>query len=391
MSAAKSRWQKVKLRDVLRRTTTSMTPVPDMEYREVTVRMSGRGVVERGRTLGANLSGRRFIARCGNFIASRIDARNGAMGLVPPELDGAVVTNDFPLFDLDTSRLHPEYMRWLCRAPAFVDLCTRASEGTTNRIRLSEDALLDFELRLPPIAEQLTAVSGIQEVFSQFQLATAMREAADADTATIVKAALQQSFVRIIGEHACAPFGDLLSRSRSLAPIEESANYSGLGTRMWGGGVYVHEVRSGKSFDAERYVVHPGQLIYNEVWAHNGAIGIVPGLGQNLVVSRHFHVFNLHRMDVMPEFLTWYFRSPNYWSACQAGSVSTTGRGHMRREHLLAIGVPTPPLTEQQAWIRHFDDLRQTVSQLSREQCQSRTELNALLPAILDRAFAGAL
>jgi hypothetical protein len=63
----------------------------------------------------------------------------------------------------------------------------------------------------------------------------------------------------------------------------------------------------------------------------------------------------------------------------------------MRREHLLAIRIPTPPLTEQRAWIRRFDDLHQTVSQLSSEQFQSRTELKALLPAILDRAFAGAL
>ena len=37
------------------------------------------------------------MARRGQFILSRIDARNGALGIVPSELDEAIVTNDFLL------------------------------------------------------------------------------------------------------------------------------------------------------------------------------------------------------------------------------------------------------------------------------------------------------
>jgi type I restriction enzyme S subunit len=62
-----------------------------------------------------SLLGRRFVANAGQFITSRIDARNGAMGLVPKSLDGALVTNDFPLFDLNTERLEPRFLDWLCR------------------------------------------------------------------------------------------------------------------------------------------------------------------------------------------------------------------------------------------------------------------------------------
>ncbi len=118
------RWPKVRLANVLRRSEETVEPQADAEYREITVRLWGNGVVERGRILGAALPGHRFVARAGRFIASRIDARNGAMGLVPASLEGALVTSDFPLFNLNTERLEPTFLG--CFAARLVSLnCAR--------------------------------------------------------------------------------------------------------------------------------------------------------------------------------------------------------------------------------------------------------------------------
>lgn len=43
---------------------------------------------------------------------------------------------------------------WLTKTRDFVDLCLRASEGTTNRVRLKEDRFLALEIPLPPLAGQ---------------------------------------------------------------------------------------------------------------------------------------------------------------------------------------------------------------------------------------------
>src|ERR1017187_8616752 len=103
-------WPTVRLGELLRRSDEAVEPQVDAEYREITVRLWGKGVIERGRITGAEISGRRFVARTGQFIASRIDARNGAMGLVPASLDSALVTNDFPLFNLNAKRLEPAFL-----------------------------------------------------------------------------------------------------------------------------------------------------------------------------------------------------------------------------------------------------------------------------------------
>src|SRR5438105_442708 len=101
MSYARSN---IRLGDVLRRGGKIVTAQPDVQYLEITVRLWGKGVVQRSRVAGAEIAGsKRFVAKAGQFILSRIDARNGAAGVVPVELDGALVTNDFPLFDVDAT------------------------------------------------------------------------------------------------------------------------------------------------------------------------------------------------------------------------------------------------------------------------------------------------
>ena len=100
--------------------------------------------------------------KSGQFILSGIDARNGAFGIVPPELNGAVVTNDFWHFDIDESIITKEYFLWLTSTPFFDDICNKASDGTTNRIRLQADRFYTQELLIPEIESQHEVVKELK-------------------------------------------------------------------------------------------------------------------------------------------------------------------------------------------------------------------------------------
>ena len=92
-------WPKVPLGRALIRSEEWIILEPDKRYKEVTVRLWGKGVNLRKETNGAEIaSPRRLVVRENQFILSRIDARNGASGLIPDSLDGAIVSNDFPCF-----------------------------------------------------------------------------------------------------------------------------------------------------------------------------------------------------------------------------------------------------------------------------------------------------
>jgi restriction endonuclease S subunit len=105
-------------------------------------------VVERCKLVGREIKTRpQFCARAGNLIMSRIDARNGAFGIIPHELDGALVTQDFPMFRIEPSVVLPEYLALVLKSEEFTEICRRSSRGTTNRKRLREDLLLAEDIR----------------------------------------------------------------------------------------------------------------------------------------------------------------------------------------------------------------------------------------------------
>jgi type I restriction enzyme S subunit len=169
-------WPIVALGDVLRRSEHTIPLDPEATYKEVTVRINGKGVIERRQVQGVEIAAdRRYQVKSGQFIISRIDARHGASGLIPDELDGAVVTNDFPLFDVAEDRLDAGFLGWMSKTASFVELCKRASEGTTNRVRLSEDRFKALSIPLPPLDEQRRIVARIEELAAKMEEARRLR------------------------------------------------------------------------------------------------------------------------------------------------------------------------------------------------------------------------
>ena len=157
-------WHKVKVGDFLIRVKNLITIEKDKEYSLVTIKLYHKGVRLRKKELGANISADKMSrVKAGQFILSGIDARNGAFGIVPPELDGAVVTNDFWHFELDKSIISKEYFLWLTSTPYFDDICNKASDGTTNRIRLQSDRFYAQELFIPEIENQHAVVEELKK------------------------------------------------------------------------------------------------------------------------------------------------------------------------------------------------------------------------------------
>lgn len=130
----------------------------DVEYNQVTLKINNGGVVPRNN--GATLIGskigtkRQHVIHAGQFIMSKIDARNGAYGIVPAELEGSIVTNDFPVFDIDTKKIIPQFLVLVSTTDKFVEFARKCSSGTTNRKRIDIDAFLNQQIPLPNIEEQ---------------------------------------------------------------------------------------------------------------------------------------------------------------------------------------------------------------------------------------------
>ncbi|MCX6927933.1 MAG: restriction endonuclease subunit S [Verrucomicrobia bacterium] len=390
-------WPKVRLEEVLRRAEETIELQPDAEYRQITVRLWGKGVVLRGILTGAEIAAsRQMVARRGQFILSRIDARNGALGIVPLELDGAIVTNDFPVFNVVEKSLLPAYLGWMCRTASFVEECKRASEGTTNRVRLQEDKFLARGIPLPPLAEQRRVVARIEELAAQMHEARTLRHPAAEEAEALLITARRAmtsgcSAETVALEDACAQIIDNLHSNPRLSetgiPCIRSPDV-GYGTL---------NLESAQRTDEEEYgrrtvrgEPRAGDVVFVREGGGTGKCAVVQprqrfSLGQRVMMLRP----NTKR--ILPSFFLHQLLSPQIQEDQIAPLSKGSASPHLNIGALRRFNLVLPPLPEQHRIVAELDALQSEVDALRRLQAETAAELDALLPAILDRAFKGEL
>ena len=145
----------MRIGEFLKRNKTAVTIQDGVKYKRVTIKVRNGGVVPRDEVMGENIGTKKqFLVSEGQFILSKIDARNGAMGIIPAELDGAVVTQDFLPYDIDTTKVNPQYFVLVCTTKQFIAFCQSCSSGTTNRQRVDEAQFLNIKVPVPSLEEQ---------------------------------------------------------------------------------------------------------------------------------------------------------------------------------------------------------------------------------------------
>ena len=145
----------MRIGEFLKRNKTAVTIQDGVKYKRVTIKVRNGGVVPRDEVMGENIGTKKqFLVSKGQFILSKIDARNGAMGIIPAVLDGAVVTQDFLPYDIDTTKVNPQYFVLVCTTKQFIAFCQSCSSGTTNRQRVDEAQFLNIKVPVPSLEEQ---------------------------------------------------------------------------------------------------------------------------------------------------------------------------------------------------------------------------------------------
>lgn len=177
-----NRYPLVPLSVFLSRNKTGIDIQDHLLYTRVTIRTLGMGITVRDKLYGEKIGTKKqFVIHSGQFLVSKIDARNGAFGVVPDEADGAVITGNFWTFDVDTSKINPTYLTLLTSTKQFVLFAEKASNGTTNRHYLQENLFLEAKIPLPSLEEQNAIVAAYNTIIEQSNDCTAMADGIDAE------------------------------------------------------------------------------------------------------------------------------------------------------------------------------------------------------------------
>lgn len=148
-------WHRVELGRHLTETRRPVRLQDDDEYRLVTVRRSRGGVALRSVLRGAEVkTPTQFYVRAGDFLISKRQIVHGACGIVPPELDGAVVSNEYAVLNSD-GELDLQFLRYLSESLYFQQTCFHSSIGVhVEKMIFKTERWLTWPFNLPPLAEQ---------------------------------------------------------------------------------------------------------------------------------------------------------------------------------------------------------------------------------------------
>jgi len=394
-------WSRVPLGEILTKSEEWTETLPDEQYRLVTVRLWGGGVVLRSEVSGDRIAAKRqLVVRPNQFILSRIDARNGAFGLIPDSLDGAIVSSDFPVFNVDSTKTTPRFLEWMSRTTAFIDLCRAASEGTTNRVRLKVDRFLAAPVPLPPLPEQRRIVARIEELAALIEEARSLRAEARQEAEVLPFEAFQE----LVDKGVANGWS-----TRLLSEVCE-VNPSRKGKTAYQDDIAVSFVPMSAVDDVTGSIAKPEERVFSEVgkgytWFVEGDVifaKITPcmengksAVAKNLVNgvgfgSTEFHVLRPGN-EATAEWIHNIVRQPSFRRDAATSFKGSAGQQRVPQAFLESCKIPVPPLTEQHRIVTYLDRLQAQVDELTALQQATQAELNALLPSVLERAFRGEL
>lgn len=160
-----------------------------LDAKKITVKLWGKGVVEKKEKYAGSSNTQYYIRKAGQFIYSKLDFQNQAFGIVPTELDGYQSTLDLPTFDvkgIDTKFLLEYVMR-----REFYEYQGLIANGSRKAKRIHPDDFLSMPVRIPSLAEQ----QAIGVYFSNLdQLITSYQEKIT-QLETLKKKLLQAMFI----------------------------------------------------------------------------------------------------------------------------------------------------------------------------------------------------
>ncbi len=148
-------WRQAPLSDYLHEVRRPADLKDDEKYRLVTVKRSRGGVVEREHLLGKNvLTKTQFFIEAGDFLISKRQIVHGACGIVPEELCGSIVSNEYAVIHCSDD-FDIEYLKFLSESVHFQQTCFHSSIGVhIEKMIFKVDQWFNWKFNIPPLAEQ---------------------------------------------------------------------------------------------------------------------------------------------------------------------------------------------------------------------------------------------
>ena len=120
--------------------------------KKITVKLWGKGVIEKEEKYAGSSNTQYFIRKAGQFIYSKLDFQNQAFGIIPNELNGYQSTLDLPTFDIQN--IDSKFLLEYVMRREFYEYQGLIANGSRKAKRIHPEDFLVMPVRIPSIEEQ---------------------------------------------------------------------------------------------------------------------------------------------------------------------------------------------------------------------------------------------
>ena len=377
----------MRIGEFLKRNKTAVAIDDDVIYKRPRIRVRNGGISLRDEILGEKIGTKsQFLISKGQFLLSKIDARNGAFGVVPEKLDGGVITGNFWTFDVDYSIVNPHYLTLLTTTDAFIQFCEQASNGTTNRHYLQEPLFLNIKVPVPSLEEQNELVKTYNDIMVFIKMEE--MKAIDADLKATVSVRnvlgvapypghIEKTLVHYISYGAIdswsapqilhaenSPFGKskfACKKLSDLAFINPKTDLSMLSSADNISFIPMEDIsddygewigkRIGSKSDIKGYTkFQDGDIVWARITPcmQNGKsallTNLVNGKGYG---STEFHVVRIKSSEVLPQYIHTLLRHFDVLFDAKKYFTGSAGQQRVPTSYLESLLIPIPPLEVQ--------------------------------------------
>ena len=418
------------------------TPKEGVIYRQIGVRLWGKGSYERESMDGGGTKYKTlYKVKAADLIVNKIWARNGSVAVITAEVDGCFVSAEFPTFELNKKKILPRWLHWITKTPILWDQFDVKSHGTSGKNRIQPNKILSAKIPLPDIEKQKYLLDLVEDIAIRHEKLTNLHKISLGDVQRLRQAILQEAVQgKLVPQDPTdEPASELLKRIKAekeklitegkikkqkpLLPITEDkipyelpqgwtwARLGELAVNIHYGFTAsannsVYDVRLLRITDIQNNKVnwntvpgceiHDTEIVKYALKDNDILIARTGGtIGKSFIVKNIpvKAVFASYLIRVIPweildaDYMKLFLESPMYWTQLFEKSMGT-GQPNVNASSLKQLKITLPPLTEQKRIVSKVDQLMQLCEELETQLNQSKKDSEMLMQAVLYEAFS---
>lgn len=339
-----------------------------------------------------------------DLVFARTGATSGKSILIKNAPKNAIFASYLIRIVPNKDMVEPSFLAYFFQTPTYWSVVASNAAGAAQP-NINGSKLAEFELPLPPLAEQTRIVEKLDAVLSRIDTAIDELQQSLALVDAMFRSGLDKAFNPLGSPTNEAGLYDLpdgwgwhlvkdISQNIQYghtAKATDSGNAGFLritdiqdGMINWSGVPFVEVSEK----ELTKYELQKNDLVFARSGATAGKSILIDEPPKNVIFASYLIRIIPNQLIVFPKYLALFFQSPMYWSIVMQ-NASGAAQPNINGTKLGEFSVPLPNLAEQQRVVEALDALNDKTTQLKTELTAKIGMFNQLKASVLDGAFRG--